>query len=76
VLCTEAREARTCCSPCAPSRQRASRDTNKKCVEDLKKKKVLETRYERLDHRLYYRINRDALDEIMEADLPIFEPDE
>jgi hypothetical protein len=31
---------------------------------------VLETRYDRLDHRLYYRINRDALDAIMEADSP------
>ena len=47
-----------------------SRHEQNKCVEDLKKKNVLETRYERLDHRLYYRINRDALDEIMEADLP------
>src|ERR1700731_5297349 len=47
-----------------------SRHEQNKCIEDLKKKKVLETRYERLDPRLYYRINRDALDEIMEADLP------
>jgi hypothetical protein len=47
-----------------------SRHEQNKCVEDLKKKNVLETRYERLDHRLYYRINRDALDEIMEADSP------
>jgi hypothetical protein len=47
-----------------------SRHEQNKCVEDLKKKNVLETRYERLDHRLYYRINRDALDEIMEGDLP------
>jgi hypothetical protein len=47
-----------------------SRHEQNKCVEDLKKKNVLETRYERPDHRLYYRINRDALDEIMEADLP------
>ena len=47
-----------------------SRHEQNKCVEDLKKKNVLDTRYERLDHRLYYRINRDALDEIMEADLP------
>ena len=47
-----------------------SRHEQNKCVEDLKQKNVLETRYERLDHRLYYRINRDALDEIMEADLP------
>jgi hypothetical protein len=47
-----------------------SRHEQNNCVEDLKKKNVLETRYERLDHRLYYRINRDALDEIMEADLP------
>jgi hypothetical protein len=47
-----------------------SRHEQNKCVEDLKQKNVLETRYERLDHRLYYRINRDALDAIMEADLP------
>ena len=47
-----------------------SRHEQNKCIEDLKKKNVLQTRYERLDHRLYYRINRDALDEIMEADLP------
>jgi hypothetical protein len=47
-----------------------SRHEQNKCLEELKKKNVLETRYERLDHRLYYRINRDALDEIMEADLP------
>src|SRR5262249_31998451 len=47
-----------------------SRHEQNKCVEYLKKKNVLETRYERLDHRLYYRINRDALDEIMEADSP------
>jgi hypothetical protein len=47
-----------------------SRHEQNKCLEELKKKDVLETRYERLDHRLYYRINRDALDEIMEADLP------
>ena len=47
-----------------------SRHEQNKCVEDLKKKNVLETRYDRLDHRLYYRINRDALDAIMEADSP------
>jgi hypothetical protein len=47
-----------------------SRHEQNNCVEDLKKKNVLETRYERLDHRLYYRINRDALDAIMEADSP------
>ena len=47
-----------------------SRHEQNKCVEYLKKKNALETRYERLDHRLYYRINRDALDEIMEADSP------
>src|SRR5215469_9667440 len=47
-----------------------SRHEQNKCVEYLKKKNVLETRYERLDHQLYYRINRDALDEIMEADSP------
>jgi hypothetical protein len=47
-----------------------SRHEQNKCVEDLKKNNVLETRYERLEHRLYYRINRDALDKIMEADSP------
>lgn len=47
-----------------------SRHEQNTCVEDLKRKKILETRYERLDHRLYYRINRDTLDGIMEADLP------
>ena len=47
-----------------------SRHEQNKCVEDLKKKNVLDTRYERLDHRLYYRVNRDALDAIMEADSP------
>jgi hypothetical protein len=47
-----------------------SRHEQNKCVEDLKKKNVLETRYDRLDHRLYYRVNRDALDAIMEADSP------
>ena len=44
-----------------------SRHEQNNCVDDLKKKNVLETRYDRLDHRLYYRINRDALDAIMEA---------
>src|SRR5262249_30995902 len=47
-----------------------SRHEQNKCVEDLKKKNVLDTRYERLEHRLCYRFNRDALDEIMEADSP------
>jgi hypothetical protein len=47
-----------------------SRHEQNNCVDDLKKKNVLETRYDRLDHRLYYRINRDALDAIMEADSP------
>jgi hypothetical protein len=47
-----------------------SRHSQNKCVEELKRKKVLDTRYERLDHRLYYKINKDALDAIMEADLP------
>ena len=47
-----------------------SRHEQNKCVEYLKKKNVLQTRYERLDHRLCYRINRGALDEIMEADSP------
>ena len=40
-----------------------SRHEQNICLEELKKKNVL-------DHRLDYRINRDALDEIMEADLP------
>jgi hypothetical protein len=40
------------------------------CVEDLKKKKVLETRCDRLDHRLYYRICKEALDVVMESDFP------
>jgi hypothetical protein len=40
-----------------------SRHEQNKCLEELKKKNVL-------DRRLDYRINRDALDEIMEADLP------
>jgi hypothetical protein len=47
-----------------------SRHEQNTCVEELKKKKVLETRYDRLDHRLYYRTCTDALDAIMEADLP------
>lgn len=40
------------------------------CTEDLKQKKILVTHYDRLDHRLYYRICTEALDAIMEADLP------
>jgi hypothetical protein len=47
-----------------------SRWEQDKCVEDLKKKKILETKYDRLDHRLYYRIHTDTLDTIMEADSP------
>jgi hypothetical protein len=47
-----------------------SRHEQNNCVDELKKKNVLETQYNRLDHRLYYRINRDALDAIMEADSP------
>src|SRR5262249_30966067 len=47
-----------------------SRWEQDKCVEDLKKKKILETKYDRLDHRLYYRIHTDTLDAIMEADSP------
>jgi len=47
-----------------------SRWEQDKCTEDLKKKKILETKYDRLDHRLYYRIHTDTLDAIMEADSP------
>jgi hypothetical protein len=47
-----------------------SRHEQNTCVEDLKKKKVLETRYDRLDHRLYYKICREALNDIMDADTP------
>jgi len=47
-----------------------SRWEQDKCVEDLKKKQILETKYDRLDHRLYYRIHTDTLDAIMEADSP------
>jgi hypothetical protein len=47
-----------------------SRWEQDKCVEDLKKKKIRETMYDRLDHRLYYRIHTDTLDAIMEADSP------
>jgi hypothetical protein len=47
-----------------------SRWEQDKCVEDLKKKKILETKYDRLDHRLHYRIHTDTLDAIMEADSP------
>ena len=47
-----------------------SRWEQDKCVEDLKKKKILETKYDRLDHRLSYRIHTDTLDAIMEADSP------
>jgi hypothetical protein len=36
----------------------------------LKQKQFLETRYDRLDHRLYYRIQTEALDAIMEAEFP------
>src|SRR5258708_6738682 len=42
----------------------------RKCVADLKKKGILETKYERLEHRLCYRIHAESLDAIMEADLP------
>jgi hypothetical protein len=47
-----------------------SRREQDTCVEDLKRKKILETRYERLEHRLYYRVSEEALDAIMEADSP------
>ena len=47
-----------------------SRWEQDKCVEDLKNKKILETKYDRLDHRLHYRIHTDTLDAIMEADSP------
>jgi hypothetical protein len=40
------------------------------CTAELKKKGILETRYDRLEHRLYYRVHKEALDTIMEADLP------
>jgi len=42
----------------------------RKCVEELKKMGVLETKYDRLEHRLNYRIHIEMLDKIMEADLP------
>jgi hypothetical protein len=47
-----------------------SRREQDTCVEDLKRKKILETRYERLEHRLYYRVSEEALDAIMEAASP------
>lgn len=47
-----------------------SRHEQNTCVEDLKKKGVLETKYDRLEHRLYYRIGKEALDSIMESDFP------
>jgi hypothetical protein len=47
-----------------------SRHEQNTCVEDLKKKGALETRYDRLEHRLYYRIGKEALDSIMESDFP------
>src|ERR1700751_5988920 len=47
-----------------------SRWEQDKCTEDLKKKKILETKYDRLDNRLYYRIHTETLDAIMEADSP------
>jgi hypothetical protein len=47
-----------------------SRHEQNTAVEELKKKRVLETRYDRLDHRLYYRICTDTLDAIMEGDFP------
>ncbi len=47
-----------------------SRHEQNTCVEILKKKQVLETRYDRLEHRLYYRISKDALDAIMEGNTP------
>jgi hypothetical protein len=40
------------------------------CTAELKKKGILETRYARLDHRLYYRIKKDVLNSIMEATPP------
>jgi hypothetical protein len=42
----------------------------RKCVEEMKRKGVLETRYDRLEHRLWYRIHTETLDEIMDADSP------
>jgi hypothetical protein len=39
-----------------------SRHEQNTCVEDLKKKKVLGIKYDRLDHRLYYKICKEALD--------------
>jgi hypothetical protein len=40
------------------------------CTSELKKKGILETRYDRLDHRLYYRIQKDVVDSIMEGRSP------
>jgi hypothetical protein len=47
-----------------------SRHEQNTCVENLKKKGVLETKYDRLEHHLYYRIGKEALDSIMESDFP------
>ena len=41
-----------------------SRHEQDTCTAELKKKRVLETSYDRLEHKLFYRINFDRLDEL------------
>jgi hypothetical protein len=48
----------------------------RKCVEELKNFKILETHYDRVDHRLRYRLCIPALDDIMARDLPEELPEE
>jgi hypothetical protein len=45
-----------------------SRHEQGTCPAELKKKRALETSYDRLEHKLFYRINFDRLDELMAAD--------
>ena len=45
-----------------------SRHEQDTCTAELKKKRVLETSCDRLEHKLFYRINFDRLDELMAAD--------
>jgi hypothetical protein len=47
-----------------------SRHEQDTCTAELKKLGVLETRHDRLEHRLYYRICTEVLDGIMESHSP------